>query len=169
MKHYKTRLWDCLNVLSNFLSFIMDRLSDIQTLYPIMWKKQLRLPVTAVVRRFSSISRNVPKAKYPEPQMFSCLSSCYNIGEVENFKVSQNPRPQLLASLEFSGRNLCTDSFKKVRCWNCNAVPRNTGTFLVCESCRCIQPVDQTVDYFQIFGLWVLLSYVYTSLCLIVI
>ncbi|KAK7273237.1 hypothetical protein RIF29_14286 [Crotalaria pallida] len=25
--------------------------------------------------------------------------------------------------------------------------------FLFCESCRCIQPVDDSIDYFQIFGL----------------
>uniref|UniRef100_A0A7C8Z7K9 J domain-containing protein n=1 Tax=Opuntia streptacantha TaxID=393608 RepID=A0A7C8Z7K9_OPUST len=38
------------------------------------------------------------------------------------------------------------------RCWNCNSSP-SSEPFLVCESCRCIQPLDPSIDYFQIFGL----------------
>lgn len=41
----------------------------------------------------------------------------------------------------------------KLRCWNCDAVAPTSVVFLVCDSCRTIQPVDQSVDYFQIFGL----------------
>lgn len=68
-----------LNVISNFFSFIVDRLSVIQMLHPKMWKKKLRLPVAAVVQRFSSILSGWSKAKYPESQLFSCLSSFYEI------------------------------------------------------------------------------------------
>ncbi|XP_021771238.1 uncharacterized protein LOC110735370 isoform X3 [Chenopodium quinoa] len=39
------------------------------------------------------------------------------------------------------------------RCWNCNSSPTTSQLFLVCDSCRCIQPVDRSVDYFRIFGL----------------
>ncbi|XP_038697574.1 iron-sulfur cluster co-chaperone protein HscB homolog [Tripterygium wilfordii] len=39
-----------------------------------------------------------------------------------------------------------------VKCWQCNALPE-TLPFLVCESCRTIQPVDHSINYFQIFGL----------------
>ncbi|XP_021769572.1 iron-sulfur cluster co-chaperone protein HscB, mitochondrial-like [Chenopodium quinoa] len=39
------------------------------------------------------------------------------------------------------------------RCWNCNSSPTTSQLFLVCDSCRCIQPVDSSVDYFRIFGL----------------
>ncbi|KAG9439569.1 hypothetical protein H6P81_019734 [Aristolochia fimbriata] len=38
------------------------------------------------------------------------------------------------------------------RCWNCGS-DANSVVFLVCQSCRSIQPIDQSVDYFQIFGL----------------
>ncbi|XP_011046446.1 PREDICTED: iron-sulfur cluster co-chaperone protein HscB, mitochondrial [Populus euphratica] len=57
--------------------------------------------------------------------------------------------------LFFSGKSFCSaQSSEKtnLRCWNCNAEPQN-APFLVCESCTTIQPVDHSVDYFQIFGL----------------
>ncbi|KAM1948154.1 hypothetical protein ACFX15_008381 [Malus domestica] len=38
------------------------------------------------------------------------------------------------------------------KCWNCSASPEAVP-FLLCSCCRCIQPVDKSVDYFQIFGL----------------
>ncbi|KAL5999269.1 hypothetical protein ACLOJK_040719 [Asimina triloba] len=39
------------------------------------------------------------------------------------------------------------------RCWNCGEVPPAVAPFLSCGSCGSVQPVDQSVDYFQIFGL----------------
>nr|POE83082.1 iron-sulfur cluster co-chaperone protein hscb, mitochondrial [Quercus suber] len=39
-----------------------------------------------------------------------------------------------------------------VRCWSCGKVA-NGSLFLFCDSCRSVQPLDQSVDYFQIFGL----------------
>lgn len=39
-----------------------------------------------------------------------------------------------------------------LRCWNCNALPSSTTPFLVCQSCRSVQPVDHAVDFFQILG-----------------
>ncbi|MQM04708.1 hypothetical protein Taro_037502 [Colocasia esculenta] len=40
-------------------------------------------------------------------------------------------------------------------CWNCGASPSSLSTepFLVCGACRSVQPVDASVDFFQIFGL----------------
>ncbi|XP_020255942.1 iron-sulfur cluster co-chaperone protein HscB, mitochondrial [Asparagus officinalis] len=38
-------------------------------------------------------------------------------------------------------------------CWNCGAAADSPGIFLVCGSCRSVQPVDHSVDYFKIFGL----------------
>ncbi|KAH9613001.1 hypothetical protein KSS87_022039 [Heliosperma pusillum] len=38
------------------------------------------------------------------------------------------------------------------RCWNCNSGP-TSDLFLVCDSCRCIQPIDPSHDYFHIFAL----------------
>ncbi|CAA0401032.1 unnamed protein product [Arabidopsis thaliana] len=49
--------------------------------------------------------------------------------------------------LRFSGRVFCSES--GAGCWNCG----EKAAFLFCNSCRSIQPVDDSVDYFQIFGL----------------
>ncbi|KAF6165284.1 hypothetical protein GIB67_042700 [Kingdonia uniflora] len=38
------------------------------------------------------------------------------------------------------------------KCWNCGAVAVSKP-FLACESCRSVQPVDDSIDFFQIFGL----------------
>ncbi|XP_031279886.1 iron-sulfur cluster co-chaperone protein HscB homolog [Pistacia vera] len=59
------------------------------------------------------------------------------------------------ANLTFWSETFCSESADRVHnvtCWNCNAVPE-TSPFLFCESCRSVQPVDQSVNYFQIFGL----------------
>ncbi|XP_057974948.1 iron-sulfur cluster co-chaperone protein HscB homolog [Malania oleifera] len=59
-----------------------------------------------------------------------------------------------LEILKFSGKLFCSESADSVvgRCWNCRAAAE-TAPFLVCDSCRSVQPVDQSVDYFLIFGL----------------
>uniref|UniRef100_A0A2P2JUB4 J domain-containing protein n=1 Tax=Rhizophora mucronata TaxID=61149 RepID=A0A2P2JUB4_RHIMU len=71
------------------------------------------------------------------------FSSSLNKGR---FHFPENP------FLKFSGKNFSADSSGKVgdRCWNCRAEP---VPFLVCSSCRAIQPVDPSINYFQIFGL----------------
>ncbi|KAL1196934.1 Iron-sulfur cluster co-chaperone -like protein [Cardamine amara subsp. amara] len=53
--------------------------------------------------------------------------------------------------LQFSGRVFCSESGgeRSSGCWNCG----EKSAFLFCDSCRSIQPVDDSVDYFQIFGL----------------
>ncbi|OIW20132.1 hypothetical protein TanjilG_01905 [Lupinus angustifolius] len=70
-----------------------------------------------------------------------------------------------LGFLRFFGkRSWCSKYAEKLescssndsKCWNCDVVPaasESTVPFLFCESCRCVQPVDDSVDYFQIFGL----------------
>ncbi|KAF8118772.1 hypothetical protein N665_0002s0082 [Sinapis alba] len=57
-----------------------------------------------------------------------------------------------LAILRFSGRAFCSESCDKSVCWNCG-FSSEKDAFLFCDSCRSIQPVDDSVDYFQIFGL----------------
>ncbi|KAL1331807.1 iron-sulfur cluster co-chaperone protein HscB, mitochondrial [Arachis ipaensis] len=59
--------------------------------------------------------------------------------------------------LTFDGKRLCSKSAESVkarssRCWNCHESTA-AAPFLVCDSCRCIQPVDDSIDYFEIFGL----------------
>ena len=50
--------------------------------------------------------------------------------------------------------SLSTQSAEQVhvRCRNCKAAAHTTP-FLACDSCRNVQPVDPSVDYFRIFGL----------------
>ncbi|XP_056846905.1 iron-sulfur cluster co-chaperone protein HscB homolog [Raphanus sativus] len=59
--------------------------------------------------------------------------------------------------LRFSGRGFCSegscdDKRSSSVCWNCGSSSEKAA-FLFCESCRTIQPVHDSVDYFQIFGL----------------
>ncbi|VVB13446.1 unnamed protein product [Arabis nemorensis] len=57
--------------------------------------------------------------------------------------------------LRFAGRVFCSESGVKrsfFKCWNCGFSSEKVA-FLFCDSCRSIQPVDDSVDYFQIFGL----------------
>ncbi|XP_021892499.1 iron-sulfur cluster co-chaperone protein HscB, mitochondrial isoform X1 [Carica papaya] len=63
-------------------------------------------------------------------------------------------RRSFLGDSKFSEKCFCSESAEKIsaRCWNCNAAAQS-APFLFCESCRSIQPVDHSVDYFQIFGL----------------
>ncbi|KAJ4830949.1 hypothetical protein Tsubulata_031143 [Turnera subulata] len=54
-------------------------------------------------------------------------------------------------SLRISWKSFCSKA-ETPRCWSCKALP-HAAPFLVCDDCRTIQPVDPSVDYFQIFGL----------------
>ncbi|KAI5438295.1 hypothetical protein KIW84_024145 [Lathyrus oleraceus] len=58
-----------------------------------------------------------------------------------------------LGSLRFCRKSLCSKPAEKFQttCWNCHAVPQSTP-FLFCQSCCCIQAVDHSIDYFEIFG-----------------
>ncbi|KAL8517591.1 hypothetical protein ACS0TY_015736 [Phlomoides rotata] len=44
-------------------------------------------------------------------------------------------------------------SAENLRCWNCGNEAQSTTPFLYCQNCRSVQPVDNSIDYFQIFGL----------------
>ncbi|XP_062003741.1 iron-sulfur cluster co-chaperone protein HscB homolog [Rosa rugosa] len=61
-----------------------------------------------------------------------------------------------LPGFDFPGKSFISSQFgdkpNSPHCWNCSAAAQTTP-FLLCSSCRCIQPVDHSVDYFQIFGL----------------
>ncbi|CAF2118723.1 hypothetical protein HID58_008308 [Brassica napus] len=76
-----------------------------------------------------------------------------------NSQTDLNPVKPLAVSirrLQFSGRAFSSESSDKrsssVCCWNCG-FSSEKAAFLFCDSCRSIQPVDDSVDYFQIFGL----------------
>ncbi|CAL5207495.1 unnamed protein product [Lathyrus oleraceus] len=58
-----------------------------------------------------------------------------------------------LGFLRFCRKSLCSKPAEKFQttCWNCHGVPQSTP-FLFCQSCCCIQAVDHSIDYFEIFG-----------------
>ncbi|KAL0842866.1 hypothetical protein Bca101_016111 [Brassica carinata] len=73
--------------------------------------------------------------------------------------IAINPQTHLnpvsIRRLQFSGRGFCSESSDKrssSMCWNCG-FSSGKAAFLFCDSCRSIQHVDDSVDYFQIFGL----------------
>ncbi|XP_010941269.1 iron-sulfur cluster co-chaperone protein HscB homolog isoform X2 [Elaeis guineensis] len=51
------------------------------------------------------------------------------------------------------GRFCFSSESSNGRCWNCGAAAALAEPFLSCRACGSVQPVDQSVDYFQIFGL----------------
>ncbi|MCD7451526.1 hypothetical protein HAX54_012512 [Datura stramonium] len=117
-----------------------------------MWMKKLRIlkPFSQTLllrRRGMMISFSKTQLDFPSipPQ-------------VEQFpQFLQSRRLNFLGNdLGFSGRTLfSSEAAQKMSCWNCcNGVSSSTTTpFLVCTACGCVQPVDQSVDYFRIFGL----------------
>ncbi|KAL5739856.1 hypothetical protein ACOSP7_028751 [Xanthoceras sorbifolium] len=113
-----------------------------------LWK-----PVSGVVgrscRTFLSSSFNCNLNSNPSQthfiNSFSCSSHLQNL----------NIRHRFFPNLRFPGNTFCSESADKPNnstCWNCNAVPK-AAPFLFCESCRSVQPLDHSVDYFQIYGL----------------
>ncbi|GAV63887.1 DnaJ domain-containing protein/HSCB_C domain-containing protein [Cephalotus follicularis] len=83
------------------------------------------------------------------------LPSLPSISGLKHHYLSTSPQPQF----SFSASNLRNHLFNSFhsqssheKCWNCGAVAE-TPPFLFCHSCRCVQPLDHSLDYFQIFGL----------------
>ncbi|GAB4857176.1 hypothetical protein Ancab_015084 [Ancistrocladus abbreviatus] len=65
-----------------------------------------------------------------------------------------SPRQIHVKALRLYEKAFCSQSNegRYRECWNCNSILQSKIS-LVCESCGSIQPVDHSVDYFQIFGL----------------
>ncbi|KAL6336090.1 hypothetical protein AAG906_010366 [Vitis piasezkii] len=116
-----------------------------------MWKKNLWTPLSPILRRrFPSFSLN-STLNIPSSTIFS--SPCSSTAQYS--RVFWSSSYDFLGSLKFS-RKLCSAQSAEqvhVRCWNCKAAAQTTP-FLACDSCRSVQPVDPSVDYFQIFGLY---------------
>lgn len=113
-----------------------------------MWRKlpqqQLHSPVFSVIRRHLSNRNNLLQSR--NLLVFSSYLR-------EKPRVYQISKPQWLANARFIGRNICSDSHVIASCWNCNVVAASMNPFLVCHSCRAVQPVDHSIDYFDIFSL----------------
>jgi molecular chaperone HscB len=113
-----------------------------------MWKKQIGERIPTIARRL--FSSHLSLQSFDTFQCSKTLSHlCGFKGEESRvFKTSDSHAFQ---SFVFSGKNFYSAFSKKGCCWNCDAAAE-TSPFLVCESCRTVQPVDHSADYFQIFG-----------------
>lgn len=113
-------------------------------------------PPTTSATSFFYVKQNSPfrifSSYFPRFEIEQNISSPYSL--LSPSRVIHNPsvrsrRPDQIFSCFSSG----SDSAGNLGCWNCNLVHAGTAPFLFCENCRCVQPVDHSVDYFQIFGL----------------
>ncbi|KAE8731135.1 hypothetical protein F3Y22_tig00002840pilonHSYRG00397 [Hibiscus syriacus] len=100
------------------------------------------LPTTCCLAPFSANSQI--------PSLSSHLQSSSRAPLPLGLDFFPNPKTYLLSFCSQSAAKL--DSTPK-RCWNCVADAPSSTPFLYCDSCRTIQPVDLSIDYFQIFGL----------------
>ena len=123
---------------------------------PAMTRPNLRnlLSSSAVLRRTFSPKPNLQSvlaAKSPSSHSFRPPSPPTFL---ENHRLFPSPGLDFLERRIFGKIFISSQSAQDVhaKCWNCNA-KAEAAPFLVCQSCRCIQPLDHSVDYFQIFGL----------------
>ncbi|XP_022935463.1 uncharacterized protein LOC111442330 [Cucurbita moschata] len=127
-----------------------------------MSKAKLRSSLLAVLRcntthssaiNFPNVSNSALSAQIPS----NCISLSQLPSTAECFRPCRSSRCEFLNYLRFPSRVFSSRSAEasdlKLRCWNCGAAAPTSVVFLVCDSCRSIQPLDQSVDYFQIFGL----------------
>ncbi|QCE05297.1 iron-sulfur cluster co-chaperone protein HscB, mitochondrial [Vigna unguiculata] len=113
-----------------------------------MSKKNLCTPVSFLLRRSLTSF----------PQHFTSNFSPHIKLSLLHHASPHHPPPRALTfdfncSPGISWKSLCSKSAVEIQsgCWNCHAPP-HSAPFLVCDSCRCIQPVDGSIDYFEIFG-----------------
>ncbi|KAL6988152.1 hypothetical protein U1Q18_013899 [Sarracenia purpurea var. burkii] len=118
-----------------------------------MWQRKLQSPFCTIIRRTLSPASRLsadatPQTPLPAQAPFFSLGSLCSEDEYRAFRLRRFGNP------EFPAKNFSSECAKSVvqRCWNCTSVAQAVP-FLVCDNCRTVQPVDPSVDYFQIFGL----------------
>ncbi|KAL1821198.1 hypothetical protein ACET3Z_016067 [Daucus carota] len=112
-----------------------------------MWRKSAA--VLSITRRHLLSNR----ANKPPSRTLLTLFSYFH-ATPEQPRVHNTLTFQSLATARFSRRNISSDSRDILNCWNCNAAAAESTTpFLFCQPCRAVQPVDHSIDYFQIFSL----------------
>ncbi|XP_048500642.1 iron-sulfur cluster co-chaperone protein HscB homolog isoform X3 [Beta vulgaris subsp. vulgaris] len=108
--------------------------------------------VKVLCRRFSVFSRTELRSiSSVSPNTFH-----YHTQSLSSFSPTSLPHNFLHTFPNQSSKLFCSQSFSNSelrRCWNCNSSATTSDLFLVCNNCRCIQPVDPSIDYFRIFGL----------------
>lgn len=127
-----------------------------------MSKAKLRSPLFAVLRSNKTLSSainfpNLSNSPVSTQSPFNYISPSHLPPSADCSRPWRSTACEFLDNRRFPTRVFCSRSAEasdlKLRCWNCDAVAPTSVVFLVCDSCRTIQPVDQSVDYFQIFGL----------------
>ncbi|KAM7465493.1 hypothetical protein LguiB_013055 [Lonicera macranthoides] len=117
-----------------------------------MWKTQLGKPVSIIARRVLSSNSSLHSFDTISPCQFSStFSNLSAFNTREESRVFQTSLSHAFANIRFSGKNFSSAFAEEVHCWNCNALA-DMAPFLVCQSCRSVQPVDHSANYFQIFG-----------------
>ncbi|KAI3870308.1 hypothetical protein MKX03_029697 [Papaver bracteatum] len=114
-----------------------------------MQKRNLWVSATKILsRRLRSTSRFSTNLdpKLQSTKVISC--SFHHAGESRVSKSSYGGNI-FLANYR---KNFCSLDENSGRCWNCGVVAVSKP-FLSCDSCKSVQPVHASVDYFQIFGL----------------
>ncbi|KAK6944140.1 Co-chaperone HscB, C-terminal oligomerization domain [Dillenia turbinata] len=117
-----------------------------------MLKKRnlVRIPLSALLHRSNPdfISSSL------SPPQFSLSSSTSPQDSLSSTFPANNYTSLFLQNTLFSLKSfLCSQATNNgvLRCWSCDKVADSTP-FLVCEACKSVQPVDSSLDYFQIFG-----------------
>ncbi|KAK7355032.1 hypothetical protein VNO80_14277 [Phaseolus coccineus] len=113
-----------------------------------MSKKNLCTALSSILRRsFTSFPKHFTSKFSPHIQ----LSLLHHASP--HHRPPHAPTFDFNCDLRFSWKSLCSKSAVEIQreCWSCHALP-HSSPFLVCDSCRCIQPVDGSTDYFEIFG-----------------
>ncbi|XP_042475388.1 iron-sulfur cluster co-chaperone protein HscB homolog, partial [Macadamia integrifolia] len=116
-----------------------------------MSNRKLWLSALGALRRnFRSTSR-FSIGFHPKFESSGFFSCSYEVGKPPDYA---SCRDRFAEIRSFSSKNFASESADGgvSGCWNCSAVP-TSKPFLSCESCKSVQPVDSSVDYFQIFGL----------------
>ncbi|KAJ0966346.1 hypothetical protein J5N97_027484 [Dioscorea zingiberensis] len=82
----------------------------------------------------------------PPPMSRSFPFSPFAVGRISQNHWNRLPKESRLS------RRLYHSSESHNQCWSCGEAAVS-WPFLACDACRSVQPVDPSVDYFQIFGL----------------
>ncbi|KAL6521222.1 hypothetical protein OROGR_017791 [Orobanche gracilis] len=138
-----------------------------------MWKKKLynSTHIAAILSRAASStdpssSNSISRCCNPsifKSRSFSSSSSCFLEGNPFPSARGLSFPTSLSSIVRRDNLNLflrnenffCSQSksAEKCHCWSCGAEAENSTPFLFCRACRGVQPVDESIDYFQIFGL----------------
>jgi molecular chaperone HscB len=126
---------------------LSQRMSKRKLWSPLSTALRRALPSTHHFPTYSASQFHSPTHHFspsPPPPLISTTSS--RSFSARDFEFLGNPK--------FPGKSFSSGTAEEpsVRCWSCGALAE-AAVFLVCQSCRSVQPVDQSVDYFQIFGL----------------